>query len=185
MKHLLIGILISILLLGCNPDKNKRADPLALKFSTTDDARLFFKNLRQQAYDLQEMSAAKLLVYRLRDRRQDATDPLLLPAIVLNWRYDEAYLLLEPNEHVNQDEPVQIQWYDSLAQKGGIYHYDYGNKEEQLKFAGQLYGSILDSHQLYYLTADSLSLPFFSQKKDREVFRITLLDYYRLTRNIK
>lgn len=185
MKHLLTSIIISVLLIACNPDKNKRADPLALKFSTTDDAKLFFKNLRQQAYDLQEMPAAKMQVYRHSGRRQHAEYPLLQLAIVMNWRYNEAYLLLEPNEHIREDEPLRIQWQDSVQQQQGLYEFNYSNKEEHLQFAGQLYGSILDGHRLYYQTADSLKLPFLADKKDREIFRISLLDYYRLTRNIK
>lgn len=185
MKHLLTSIIISVLLIACNPDKNKRADPLALRFSTTDDAKLFFKNLRQQAYDLQEMPAAKLQVYRHSGRRQDADYPLLQPALVINWRYNEAYLLLEPNEYINEDESLQIHWQDTVKQQQGLYRFDYGNKEEHLQFAGQLYGSILDGHRLYYQTADSLKQPFMADKKDREIFRISLLDYYRLTRNVK
>lgn len=185
MKQLLTSIIISVLLIACNPDKNKRADSLALKFSTTDDAKLFFKNLRQQAYDLQEMPAAKLQVFRHSGRRKDADYPLLQLALVINWRYDEAYLLLEPNEYITEDEPLQIHWQDTVKQQQGLYRFEYGNKEEHLKFAGQLYGSILDGHHLFYQAADSLQQPFLTDRQDREIFRISLLDFYRLTRNIK
>lgn len=185
MKHLLTSIIISVLLIGCNPDKNKRPDPKALRFSTTDDAKLFFKNLRQQAYDLEEMPAAKLQVFRHSNRRQLADYPLLQLAIVVNWRHNEAYLLLEPNEHIAEEEPLQIMWQDTVLQQQGLYAFNYGNKEEHLQFAGQLYGSILDGHRLFYQTPDSLHQPFLFNPKDREVFRVSLLDFYRLTRNIK
>lgn len=185
MKQILTSIIISILLIACNPDKNKRANADALKFSTTDDARLFFKNLRQQAYDLQDMPAAKLQVYRHSDRRQDADYPLLQLALVINWRHDEAYLLLEPNEHIAEEEPLHIYWQDTVSRQEGLYQFDYGNKEEHLRFAGQLYGSILDGHKLFYQPSDTLRLPFLAHYKDREIFRISILDYYRLTRNIK
>lgn len=184
MMRLLSCILFSAILLACNPDKNKRAKPDQMKFTTTEDAELFFKNVRRQAYDEQEMSAAKLQVYRHEDRKQQAGYPLLTPALVVNWRFDEAYLLLEPNEEIPNDKPLIIEWKDTLEDKSGRYRFEFGNKEEHLRFAGDLYSSILDGHQLYYLS-DSLALPFLANRSDRNVFRVSLFDYYRLTRNIE
>ena len=184
MKDILTSLLIAAFLVSCNPDKNKRANPDKIKFTTTDDAELFFKNVRQQAYDLQEMKAANLLVYRHEDRKQEADYPLLQPALVVNWRYDEAYLLLEPNEIIPNDEPLLIEWRDTLQHKSGNYRFEFGNKEEHLRFAGELYGSILDGHKLYYLS-DSLAVPFLDKKDDRKIFRLSLLDFYRLTGNVR
>lgn len=184
MKHILSCLLFAALLISCNPDKNKRADPAKIKFTTSDDAELFFKNVRQQSYELQEMKAAKLLVYRHEDRNLQADYPLLQPALVVNWRYDEAYLLLEPGEAIPNDEPLVIGWQDTLQNKSGEYRFEFGNKEEHLRFAGELYSSILDGHKLYYLS-DSLSVPFLDKKEDRKIFRLSLLDYYRLTGNVR
>lgn len=184
MIKLLSCILFSAILLACNPDKNKRAKPDQIKFTTTDDAELFFKNVRRQAYDEQEMPAAKLQVYRHEDRREQDDLPFLTPALVVNWRFDEAYLLLEPNEKIPNDKPLVIEWKDTLQNTSGRYRFEFGNKEEHLRFAGDLYGSILDGHRLYYLS-DSLALPFLADEEDRKVFRVSLFDYYRLTRNIE
>lgn len=187
MKQILSSLLIASVLTsltGCNPDKNKRADPDKIKFTTSDDAELFFKNVRQQAYHLQEMKEARLLVYRHEDLNKQAEYPLLHPALVVNWRYDEAYLLLEPNEKILNDQPVLVEWQDTLENKSGRYRFEFGTKEEHLRFAGELYSSILDGHQLYYL-ADSLALPFLDKKEDRKIFRVSLLDYYRLTGSVR
>lgn len=185
MKHFfLTSIIISLLLASCNPDKNKRADPDKLKFSTTDDATLFFKNLRRQAYDLEDMPEARLQVFRHADRNQKAAYPFLQLAIVVNWRYAEAYLLLEPNQTIASDVPMIINWSDSLNHKSGSYRFEYGNKEAHLRFASQLYGSILDGHLLEYISPSG-PVPFLPSAADRKIFRISMLDYYRLTGNIR
>jgi hypothetical protein len=184
MKHILTSLITAAILFSCNPDKNKRADPDKIKFTTTDDAELFFKNIRQQAYDLEEMKAANLLVYRHEDRKINPDYPLLQPALVVNWLHDEAYLLLEPNEQIPNNEPLLIAWQDSLQHKSGEYRFEFGSKEEHLRFAGELYSSILDGHKLYYVS-DSVAIPFLSNNTDRKIFRHSLLDYYRLTGNIR
>ncbi len=184
MKHIFTSLLATVFLLSCNPDKNKRADASKIKFTTTDDAELFFKNVRQQDYDLEEMKAANLLVYRHEDRKLNPNYPLLQPALVVNWLHDEAYLLLEPTEKIPNGEPLEIQWQDTLQHTSGKYQFDFGSKEEHLHFAGELYGSILDGHKLYYIS-DSLALPFLDNKADRKIFRVSMLDYYRLTGNIR
>lgn len=183
MQHFITIIIISVLLVGCNPDKNKRADPEKLKFSTTDDAEIFFKNLRQGKYDKEDMEAAKLQVFRHSDRFTKANYPLLQLALVVNWRYDEAYLLIEPNEKINTDKPIQVIWKDNETSQSGTYVFEYGSKEEHIRFAGQLYSSILDGHELEYST-DYGAIPFFNNPKDREVFRISMFDFYRLTGNL-
>lgn len=200
MNRTLTSILISIVLFSCNPDKNKRADPEKLKFSTTDDAELFFKNLRQKAYDKEEVPGAKLQVFRHSERTRKADHPLVHLAIVVNWLYDEAYLLVEPNESINSDEPIQIRWQDPETGDSGIHTFNYGNKEDHLRFAGQLYSSILDGHELEYILRSGSTptdevapedampynaIPFLSKPKERDVFRVSMFDYYRLTGNIR
>lgn len=175
-------ILIILGLTACNPDKNKRANPEALRFGTTDDAEIFFRNLRQTDYDFEYNEAANFRVYRHEDWPDSATYPLLTPAIVHNWRQSMAYLLLEPNDQLPENT-ITIYWTKNGAQQG-TYSFSYGSKEEHLAFAGKLYESLLDGHRLF-LIRENDTLPYLSKTEEREAFRITLLDYYRLTRNIK
>lgn len=184
MKYFTTALLFSVLLAACNPDKNRRADPEKIKFTTTDDAELFFKNLRQQNYDKEELPAARLDVFRHSDRTKEPSYPFLQLAMVVNWRNDEAYMLLEPNEKINTDVPVEIRWIDKTTGESGVYTFDYGNKEEHLRFAGELYGSILDGHELEYLSGPEKVISFMEKPKEREIFRISMFDFYRLTGNI-
>ena len=184
MKHFLVSILIPSVLIACNPDKNKRADPEKLRFTTTDDAELFFKNLRQKYYDQEDVPAAKLQVFRHSDRTTETEKPHIQLALVVNWRYDEAYLLIEPNEKIDSDHPIEINWEDPELNESGTYIFNNGNKEDHLRFAGQLYDSILDGHTLHYVSPSG-PVPFLSLPDERETFRISMFDFYRLTGNIR
>lgn len=179
MKNLCI-LLFLLILLACDADRRKRERRADLRFRTTDDAELYFKNLRRTEYDHEDLVAAKLDIFRHEDRSQLADYPLLVPTLAVNWRYDEAYLILEPNERLGKERPLIIEWRDSLLQESGRYVLESNNKMEQLTFANQLYRG-LKKGQKFYLITDSVTLPFFHNPLDRRVFRITMTDYYRLT----
>ena len=184
MKQFIFSILVLSALISCNPDKNKRPDPTKLRFTTTDDDELFFRNLRQVYYDKEDMTAAKLQVFRYSDRLIRPEKPQVQLAMVVNWRFDEAYLLIEPNDKINTDKPIEINWKNNETGKSGKYIFNYGSKEDHLKFAGQLYGSVLDGHTLEYVT-DSAAVPLLDLPEEREAFRISMFDYYALTGNVR
>ena len=94
--RLLFALLALAILVSCNPDKKKEVDQTTISFDTNDASKLFFKNIRQSYYDQQIMEEAKLEIYRLKKRNQSSDQPVINLAIVNNWRYDQAYLLLEP-----------------------------------------------------------------------------------------
>jgi hypothetical protein len=182
MRNLSFTILL-LLLFACDSDTKKRVNRENLHFATTDDAELFFRNLRRTEYDYQNLKAAKLDIFRHQDRTQEADYPLLIPALVVNWRYDEAYIVLEANELLGDVRPLIVKWQDRQQQEGE-YILESNNKMEQLRFASRLYEGIQQG-QLFFLPTDSVQLPFMDKPADRKVFRTTLFDYYRLTRNIR
>lgn len=162
---------------ACHPGKSKKIEIAEPKFSTSDASELFFKNIRQSYYDKEEMKDAKLDVYKIKDRKESA---LLQPVIVINWRYDEAYLLLEPNTQLQELDSVKINWEDTVINNKGFYVFTQGNKEDQFRLATQIYNSLQDQHQLYILGEDNQKQPFFQKPTDREAFRKTMFDYFRL-----
>lgn len=172
----------ALILISCDPDRRRNTREQDLTFSTTDDAELYFKNIRRSYYDHENISAAKLDVYRLSERSIVQDRPVINLAIAHNWRYDEAYLLLEPNQALGNSLPLRVYWQarnDSSRQ--GVYHWSERDKLSQLKFAGNLNRSLKQRHRLYVLTADSVKIPLLDQPEEREVFRRTLFDYYKLT----
>lgn len=178
-----VFLLLLLVMSGCESDGRKRANRESLRFRTTDDAELFFKNLRQTEYDYQDLGAAKLNIYRHKKRNQAADYPHFVLALVHNWRYDEAYLVLEANELLGDVRPLVVAWTDSLQGQGGKYVLESNNKMEQLRFINQLYEGLQEGRQ-FWLPTDSTRQPFLFRPEDRKVFRTTVLDYYRLTGNI-
>lgn len=172
-------IFLSILLIACHPDKKRKSDPEQSKFSTSDASELFFKNVRQPYYDKAVIKASKLDVYRNKDRSQAEDRPVLNLAIAVNWRFDEAYLLIEPNDYLQSLDTLRVAWRDSVEQQSGQYIFVPGNKASHFKFASQLYNSLIDQQKLYIIW-EGQQLPVLNTYGDREAFRKTVADYYRL-----
>ncbi|MEM9671992.1 MAG: hypothetical protein AAF992_05320 [Bacteroidota bacterium] len=178
MKKLLIIFLMGIA--ACNPDKGRKVNDAEAKFTTSDASELFFKNVRQGYYDKETMDAAKLDIYRIKDRSQAEDQPVLNLAIVINWRYDEAYVLTEPNTQLQAADTLRIYWQDTVQQQQGYHEYLPGNKEKHYQFASQVYNSLQDKQQLYIMSPAGEKIPILARREEREAFRITMMDYYRL-----
>lgn len=172
--------LACLLFSACNPGKTKKVRSDQVKFSTSDASELFFKNVRQIYYDKSTLEAAKLDVYRSKDRIISAIDPLLNLAIVINWRYDEAYLLVEPNEPLQELDTIKILWKDTVNQQQGYYTYAGGSKEDQFNFVARLYQGLQREQKFYLIDMDGGQTKFMADHKSREVFRKTVFDYFRL-----
>lgn len=174
-------LLLFIFLSSCRIDGNDKVDQEELNFKTTDDSEIFFKNVRQLYYDLEEMQAANLNVYRIKERSVSADYPVINLAIVWNWLKDEAYILIEPNETLIEEDPIVVQWKIPDTGESGSLEYSPGNTMVQLSFATELYNGILNNHT-FETTVNGLRKPLLDIHKDREAFRKTMADYFRLTR---
>lgn len=175
-------ILTLLVFSACNPDKNTKVDQTTISFKTNDASKLFFKNLRQTYYDKEEMEAARLEVYRLRKRVRTTERPVINLAIVNNWRYDEAYLLLEPNELLALNQ-LSISWINEKTGGQGRVSFENGNKKSIVKFADQVYALIQQDSKLT-VTLGEKSMDILENAEDREAFRITMVDYYRLVQRL-
>lgn len=180
MKTLLLSALLSAGFVACNLDKDTRVDETRAKFTTSDASELFFKNVRQIRYDHQEIPESKLNIFRIDERSLAEDYPVLNLAIAINWRYDEAYLLTEPNAYLRELDTIRVHWQDSVGQQEGTYLWTGGNKEAHFTFASQLYQSIQRGHQLYVVNAKGKEEALLDSYDDREAFRKTMFDYYRL-----
>lgn len=177
----LVYLLLSTLILGCNPDKQTKVDQGDITFSTDQSSKLFFKNVRQVYYEVEEMDAAKLTVFRHKQRDISTELPIINLAIVDNWRYDEAYVLLEPNDFLTDQPDLLIKW--EVGQESGEVSYSKGNKSDQVAFADQLYAR-LQQGCTFSIKVDGKWTSFLDSDKSREAFRVTMFDYYRLVKRI-
>jgi hypothetical protein len=182
MKIRTVFGLLVLVLVACNPDKQTQVDQSEITFKTTDSSKLYFKNIRQSYYDLEEMEAAKLEIFRFKKRAQGDERPVINLSIVNNWRYDEAYILLEPNELVQQDT-LKVRWKSADGLKTDSIIYSRGNKTDIVKFADQVYQQI-QSKSEFEIELEGNWKQFLNESLDREAFRITMFDYYKLVQRL-
>jgi hypothetical protein len=136
--------------------------------------------MRQSDYDKEENEASGFQIYRHRDRKQSETLPVLNLAIVVNVMQDEAYLFLEPSEGLsNEEELVVLLEKEQTAVDTLVLGTQ--NRDTYLEFASQIYEGIQGGAEFRILVDESW-LPVLVDRDEREVFRITTSDYYRLTR---
>lgn len=180
--RLLSVLFLSITLIACNPDKNRKVDQATISFDTNDASKLFFKNLRQTYYDKEEMEAAKLEIYRLKKRNEAEEHPVINLAIVNNWRFDEAYLLLEPNSLLTLDG-LAVSWKNPETGTNGVISFKSGNKKAIVKFADQIYDQIQQDVE-FKVFLEEKAWDILKSAEDREAFRVTMMDYYRLVQRL-
>jgi len=151
---------------GCNPDKETKLDVANISLKTNDASVLFFKNVRQYYYDLEENKEAGFNIYRKSDRSSDDQKPVLNLAIVHAWKVDQAYVLLEPNKWLEQRDTWNIEWSVPGGESGKL-NYSGGNIQEQLDLVTKLYNLVLSDASFKINNQ-----PFLKDKTEREAFRI-------------
>ncbi|MCG8318915.1 MAG: hypothetical protein MI921_05400 [Cytophagales bacterium] len=170
-------MMFCLLFVQCVVDNEKIIDKDKPSYKTTDPSELFFKNVRALYYDREEMTESKLEVYRIKTRSRDTDVPQLNLAIVLNWRFDEAYILLEPGNQLADIKNITLVWEGEGFE--GSEEFSVGNKDTQFTITAVIYEHILKEHKLYWLNQGQ-KIPLLRSKQDREAFRITMFDFYQL-----
>ncbi len=174
------GCILMLFIQACNPYKNQHIDQEKVKFTTSDASELFFKNVRQSYYNKFEMKEAKLDILRIKDRVESTDNPVINLAIVINWRFDEAYILTEPSPFFDNIDTLKINWEDTIHHTSGQLLLTKGNKAEQFEFAAGLYNHLLAKHQMYAVNAENRPVSFLHNPGERDAFRKTMFDYMRL-----
>ncbi|MCS6832182.1 MAG: hypothetical protein NZ521_01295 [Flammeovirgaceae bacterium] len=178
-KNFVVRWLVLLTVLSCNPDKHKIIDLTQPHFKTIPSTTLFFRNVRAPYYDKVEMYEAKMNQFRLKERNQSDTLPIINVCILEAWMRDEAYIYIEPNTFFEKEDTIWVYWRDIATDSSGTYHFSDGDRERHYVFATQLYTSIQQKHQLSVKIKNQI-VPFLDDENQREVIRKTLLDYYRL-----
>lgn len=181
LKSYLAGFFVLLLLpVGCKIDRKKEVDRTKFQFEMGDDSELFFRNVRQIYYDRSSPDGT-WQAYRFGDRYKGNERPLLLPVIVINWLNDEAYLLIETNDFLGDEYFLRVVIADSGSLKTDTITLHQRGRERMLEFGSQLYEAIMANHEIQ-IQYKGTFIPILTEEADRETFRITLADYYRLTR---
>ncbi len=180
MKYIFVIFYGFLLLTSCEPSKPKLFDVENPSFQTYSDTELFFKNVRQIYYQLEDQAPTKLKLYRLKRQNTKTQDrPIINLTLVHNWRYNEAYLLLEPNAFFENSGEFTVQWKNPANEENGKIQFERGNKKTLLKFAYLLYQKLKEDAQFWVVQQDK-EYPLLADKQEREAFRVSMADYLRL-----
>lgn len=181
-----IKIFISTVLLftvcSCKLDRNGIIDRDKFTFKVGHDSYLFFKNVRQIYYDIKEIPQAHWKAYRHGDRYQGDQRPAINPTIVVDELKNEAYLLIESNDYLTARADA-LTVVEENKSNGRRYEYSLKNRgrENMLEFATKIYEGIMAENTIK-IKIDKQEELLFVNDDDRELFRVVMADYYRLTR---
>ena len=186
LRGLLMAVVAGGALTGCGLKIDRDVDAERPRYHLTNASQMYFRNVRQSAYLAQEVAGNDMVVYRRPDPDLPDGTPHLRPAIALNARYDEAYVLVEPNAWFADADTIRVQWAtrpgsraDSSAAATGSYRYVRGNKDDHFRFATRLQQSLLKDHLLTVVAAgDTVAL--LENRDARAQFRKTMVDFYHL-----
>lgn len=179
-KTLFFLLLTSLGIFACKIDRDKPVDRSKFLFTIGDDSELFFRNTRQIFYDRYSPDGT-WQAYRFSDRYTGNDRPVITPVIVINWIKDEAYLLIEANDVLANEEELQVIVIDPHKQIADTLTLRERGRERMLEFGSRLYEALQAKQNMLVRTHQEY-LPFLTEDIDREAFRVTMADYYRLTR---
>jgi hypothetical protein len=167
------------LIISCQLDRNKKVERQKFQFKVGADANLFFRNVRQIYYD-RESPDGKWRAYRLSDRTKEVQGHGITAVIVIHWLKDEAYLLIEPTGQLGDEETISVVVRNPKTDLQDTVQLKERGRERMLEFGSKIYEATQNESQLSVLLKGKY-VPLFENDIDREAFRITLSDYYRLT----
>jgi hypothetical protein len=171
----ILPFLLPLLLSGCKIDRDKKVNREKFQFKIRADANLFFRNVRQIYYD-RESPDGKWQAYRFNEKDTSSRQPSVQAVIVIHWINDEAYLLIEPNPILAEEELISV----AIKSQPDTLLLRERGRERMLEFGSKIYEAIQAKKDMTVLS-NGKYVPFFQEEKEREVFRITMADYYRLT----
>jgi hypothetical protein len=174
VEGLLKVLVLCLSLSACHPDKDKLIDIDNIRTTTTDASELFFKNVRQSDYALEENKEAKMNSFQLKDWPDSS---LCTVKVILNWYTDNAYLMFALNPPLNPEKGFTLM---STSEQGEIKtFFQPGNIRTQIELCATLYNHIKKNDQLQIRQGDE-TYPFLEKPEEREAFRITVFDFLRL-----
>ena len=180
----IFGAALLLFLCSRNPDKEILIDAEKPKYGFTTSSLSFFRNVRSLYYDAEENETAKLLFYRNSDRPKPDKFEKIIPVIVLSEENREAYIFLEIiTSDKNLPESIGISVENSSGKKEEFL-VKKENRDGYFRTSAKIYNGILNNDKIL-INNDKATRPLFADADEKEIFRKTLLDYYRLTQVIR
>ncbi|KXX70342.1 hypothetical protein [Flammeovirga sp. SJP92] len=184
MKKLLFILTITLISTACQPYKDVIIDPFAPKFVTYDQTRMYFKNVRASYYDKVDLpqtdTATHMNVLLYNKAVQDSTQAIINLHLVTIDSNDNAFIMLAPNEFFKGYQLFKVHWVDHGNELKGEIRYKQGGMADQFLFTSEIYNLLNKDDVTFEIEFGDKRVPFLDTIEEKNAFRITMIDFYRL-----
>ncbi len=171
MKHSIFLFTLIILNVSCITDKEKIVEFENFSFETSDASELYFKNIRESYYHLEEKGGLK--IYRL--KKYDDLDTFLIkPILIYNWRNDLAYVMLESNGSIDLKEEIVISW------KNESRSWVIRNIKDHFSILNHI-NNLIKKDETIWITIKGKKILLFSSILEKSYFSLILYDLHKIT----
>lgn len=174
VRNKFITQVVLLMLVSCTLNQDKSIAIDDIDYDTRDDTELFFKNIRQSSYNLEENKPASINMFRLKDMLPDSSTLEPTPVIIHHWLRDKAYIWLEFGGQSNFEEPLRI----SIAYPEGekTLTFDGSSPINHTEVALALFNATLTEAKITCEDTEILQL----NSPVRSNYQLVLNDYFRL-----
>lgn len=165
--------------MACSVNTSKKVELEKLRFSYTDDAYIFFRNMRQSQYDLEVMEEGGWRIYRHEDRQDDTADFYFNVSLVVNWRVNRVYPIIEMTERFKK-EGLTVKWKGLESEEEGEIKLEGVKRRDEMLFVSKIYNKMTEEVE-FFISIENQKTQLFPDTDAKEAFRITLYDFYRMT----
>lgn len=165
--------------MACSVNTSKKVELEKLRFSYTDDAYIFFRNMRQAQYDLEVMEEGSWRIYRHEDRQQDTTNFYFNVSLVVNWRVNRIYPIIEMTDKF-KNEGLTVEWKGLESEESGKIALEGIKRRDEMLFVSKIYNKMTEEVE-FFIQIENQKTPLFPDTDAKEAFRISLYDFYRMT----
>jgi hypothetical protein len=177
MKNLIF--IFILIIFSCSVNTSEKVELEKLRFNYSDDAYIFFRNMRQTNYDLEVMEEGGWRIYRHEDRQRDTTDFYFNISLVVNWRVNRVYPIIEMTKSIDK-ESFQVYWEAIESTEKGNISMEGEKRRDEMIFASKLYNKMVEEVEIY-VNYKNKKHPLFLDSEKREAFRVSMYDFYRMT----
>tara|TARA_R100000027_G_scaffold66767_1_gene63404 strand:+ start:254 stop:760 length:507 start_codon:yes stop_codon:yes gene_type:complete len=165
--------------MACSVNTSKKVELEKLRFSYTDDAYIFFRNMRQTHYDLEVMEEGGWRIYRHEDRQQDTSGFYFNVSLVVNWKLNRVYPIIEMTEQLKK-EGLVVEWRALESEESGKITLEGMKRRDEMLFVSKIYNKMTEEVE-FFISIENQKTPLFPNTDAKEAFRISLYDFYRMT----
>jgi hypothetical protein len=175
MKYILLYIVL--IFTSCNLNYRSEKHIGSASNSTTDASELFFNNVRQPYYFVEEFPEKHLKIYTLKTFKKDHTG-YPVPSIHMNWRDDLAFLYFNLFNEEMLEESLQFKWVDQEEQTEGLFRSVTG-REDHTGLADSISKHLKKEHSVF-MKQGAGYIPIYTDKAEIRSFMTTYSDFLRL-----